>query len=80
MIKPTAEQITELRAGAGLSRADFGAIVNASTKTVQSWELGARDMPAITYEYLLHALGIRALPFGSHHAINRREFPKQPTP
>ncbi len=37
-----ADELTEIRLGSGMSQAVFARMLNVSTKTVQSWEQGAR--------------------------------------
>ena len=37
-----AEELTEIRLASGMSQAVFARMLNVSTKTVQSWEQGAR--------------------------------------
>jgi putative transcriptional regulator len=37
-----ADELTEIRLGSGMSQAVFAQVLNVSTKTVQSWEQGAR--------------------------------------
>jgi predicted transcriptional regulator len=59
-IKPTAEQIRDLRKQTGLSRAAFGAMLRASFPSVAGWERGTQKMPAITW-YLIQRVGVDAL-------------------
>lgn len=47
---PTPQQVARLRADAGLTQEQFGALVYKSWRTVQNWEAGERRMPPDTWE------------------------------
>ena len=46
---PTPAQVREHRASLGLTLRQYGALVYAAERTVQSWESGDREMPAATW-------------------------------
>lgn len=55
--EPHPIEVADLRKEAGLSAADFGALVYASAGAVNSWEAGRRGCPCATWELLLIYFG-----------------------
>jgi DNA-binding XRE family transcriptional regulator len=49
---PTAQEVAQLRADAGLSTHDFAQLVYASVASVQAWEAGRRQCPLPSWELL----------------------------
>lgn len=59
----SAGQIRAIRARARMSQAVFAAVLNASTSTVQKWEIGAKrpSGPSLKLLNVIHAKGVDVL-------------------
>lgn len=60
--RPTPAQIRKVRDYVGMTQAEFGRLIHASSTIVSQWECGTRNMRRDTWELLCIRTGVDKMP------------------